>query len=344
MKAALEEIPVAGSTKTTGAAARQKRTRIGTILVPTDFSAESLKAVRYATSLLRQFDGALHLVHVHDADYSYAVPAMIAVAPMITAGEVEAYCRAALQKLSTEHARGDIAPQLHCASGRAFDEICKLAADIPADLIAISTHGHTGLKHLVLGSTTDRVVRHAPCPVLVVRDVERDFVAADAAAGREDVPLKLGNICVPVDFSVCSANGVRYAVLFAKACGARLLLVHAVQVQPFIPADRFVAYSREPSPGIIERAARMQLRKFVKSIDFDGVPHEAEVQIGRPADQICAYADAKGCDLIITSTHGLTGFAHVMLGSTAEHVVRYARCPVLVVPDRQSSSGLERTE
>ena len=339
MKAALEEIPVAGGTKTTNAAAGRKRTRIGTILVPTDFSPESLKAVRYATSLLRQFDGALHLVHVHDVDYSYALPPIVAVPPMITAGEVEAYCRGELQKLSAEHTQGGIAPQLHCASGRAFDRICKLAADIPADLIAISTHGHTGLKHLVLGSTTERVVRHAPCPVLVVRDVERDFVATDDAAGAADASLKIGNICVPVDFSACSANGVRYAVSFAKKCGAKLSLVHAVHVQPFIPADRFVAYSREPAPGIIERAARMQLRKFVKSIDFDGVPHESEVQIGRAADQICAYADAKGCDLIITSTHGLTGFAHVMLGSTAEHVVRYARCPVLVVPHRQSSSG-----
>jgi nucleotide-binding universal stress UspA family protein len=330
MKAALEEVPVAGSTNVRGSSTNRKRGRIGSILVPTDFSEESLKALRYATALLAQFEGALHLVHVHDVDYAYAVPPIISVAPVLTVGEVEAYCRGELQKLAAEHTSGDITPQLHCRSGRAFDQICSLASDTHADLIAVATHGHTGFKHLVLGSTTERVVRHAPCPVLVVREVERDFINAD----NDAAPLKLTDICVPVDFSACSANAVRYAVGFAKGCGAKLWLVHAVRVQPFVPADRFVAYSREPAPGVIERAARMQMRKFVKSIDFEGVPYETAVEIGRPADQICAFADAKGCALIITSTHGLTGFAHVMLGSVAEHVVRYARCPVLVVPHR----------
>lgn len=333
---------MAGATKSEGASAVRKRARIGTILVPTDFSDESLKAIRYATSLLRVFDGALHLVHVHDVDYSYAVPAMMAVTPMITAGEVEAYCRGELQKVATEHVRGDATSQLHCATGRAFDEICKLAAELPADLIVISTHGRTGLRHLVLGSTTERVVRHASCPVLVVREIERDFAGERDAGARAETQLQLRNICVPIDFSECSARGVRYAVWLAKACGAKLRLVHSLRVEPFIPSEPFVAYNREPAPGVIERAARIAMRKFVQAIDFDGVAYDCVIEVGRPGDRIIAQADAHRCELIIIPTQGVTGFAHVMLGSTAEHVVRQAHCPVLVVPHRERDASPRR--
>lgn len=315
-------------------ASTDPRVRIGTILVPTDFSVESLKAARYAVALLRRFDGKLHLIHVHDIDYSYAVPAMLAVSPLVTNGEVEAYCRGELQKVAATCKGMDSPPALHCQVGRAYDQICELAREISADLIVISTHGRTGLKHLLMGSTTERVVRHAPCPVLVVRERERDFVAAGGWPIDAGAPLGLGRICVPVDFSECSAHGVLYAASLAANSGARLFLIHAVQMQPFIPADRFTAYSREPSPELIERAARMEMRKFTRAIDFGGVPYESSIEIGRPGDQVCRFADAKGCELIVTSTHGTTGFAHVVLGSTAEHIVRYARCPVLVVPHR----------
>ena len=329
---------MASSRTTTASAARRKRARIGTVLVPTDFSAESLKAVRYATSLLREFEGTLHLIHVHDVDYSYAVPAMVAIAPMITSGEVEAYCRGELQKLAARYTEGDAAPQLHCATGRAFDEICKLADQLPADLIVISTHGRTGLQHLVLGSTTERVVRHASCPVLVVREMERDFAGESGASRETETQLQLRNICVPVDFSECSARGVRYAVWLAKQCGAKLRLVHSLRVEPFIPSEPFVAYDRAPAHGVIERAARIAMRQFVKAIDFEGVAYECAIEVGRAADRICAHADAHDCDVIIISTQGVTGFAHVMLGSTAEHVVRHAHCPVIVVPHRGGQS------
>ena len=213
----------------------RRRTKIGTVLVSTDFSAESLKALEYAASLVRHFGGTLHVVNVHDADYAYAVPSIAVMPPLVTSGEIENYCLGELQKLSAKYRVGTSAPRLHSRTGRAFDQICKVAGEICADLIVISTHGHTGVKHLVLGSTTERVVRHAPCPVLVVRENERDFIAPGGAKPDADEPLRINKIIVPVDFSECSLHGVRYAIAFAKMCGARLSLIHAIQVQPFIP-------------------------------------------------------------------------------------------------------------
>jgi len=61
--------------------------------------------------------------------------------------------------------------------GRPYVEITEAARDTKADMILLATHGHTGLKHVLLGSTAERVVRHAPCPVLTVRDPEHDFIA-----------------------------------------------------------------------------------------------------------------------------------------------------------------------
>lgn len=83
----------------------------------------------------------------------------------------------ALIRLADSTARqGDVPVRTATRTGRAYDEIAAAARDENADLIVISTHGYTGLKHVLLGSTTERVVRHAPCPVLVIRQHEREFI------------------------------------------------------------------------------------------------------------------------------------------------------------------------
>ncbi len=69
-------------------------------------------------------------------------------------------------------------------------------------------------------------------------------------------------------------------------------------------------------------------------IDFGGVKFETEIKFGSPAQKICRHGVKEGADLILTSTHGRTGLSHVLLGSTAEQIIRYARLPVLVVPGR----------
>jgi nucleotide-binding universal stress UspA family protein len=191
------------------------------------------------------------------------------------------------------------------------------------------------LKHLFLGSTTERVVQHAPCPVLVVREQEREFVAT----APNEQPVHIGRILVPVDFSDCSGHGLQYALEFAKARGASVVLLHVVQLVPFMPGDRFGAYEAMPGPEVLENAARAQMQKVEQETDFGGVPHETTVVIGRPADEICRCAEQLRADLVIIPTHGRTGLVHVLIGSTAKHVVRYAHCPVLVVPHRESRSS-----
>lgn len=185
----------------------RRRAQIGTVLVPTDFSEQSLTALEYAAALLRRFAGTLHLVHVAEPDYSYAVPALLTLPPSVPTTATERHNRVALKKLAKKYSAAT--PPLHMPTGRAFDQICKVASEITADLIVISTHGYGGVKHLLLGSTAERVVRHSPCPVLVVRAQKQEGAEPIAKIPKQEP--RIARILVPIDFSACATirAGVR---------------------------------------------------------------------------------------------------------------------------------------
>lgn len=316
--------------------------RIETVLVPTDFSEESFKAIAYARAFLNRFSATAHLVYVHDIDFAYAVPAMMTSSPLISGEDVERRLRKDLEKLGKQFELSGSTQARHVRTGRAYRQICEVANEIGAELIVIATHGRTGLRRLVLGSTAERVVQHAPCPVLVVREREREFLEIGKGKGAAPTVLRITTVLVPIDFSDSSREGLLYAISFARRFGASLLLLHAIQVQPFIPADGPATHERMPAPGVIERAARLRARKFLKQVDFAGVKYKMEIQSGQPAHEICRFAESANVELIITATHGQTGLAHVLIGSTAEHVVRYAHSPVLVVPTADATAQRQR--
>lgn len=154
-------------------AAKDRSLRLKVIVVPVDFSVESKKALRYASKLAAQFGSVLRLVHVVEpAPFLNDVPNVI-----ITRSEAEVSKESLnkLQSLAQEEIEELIPVQTEVRVGKPYHEIVSAAKVLGADLIVIATHGYTGLKHALLGSTAERVVRHAKCPVLVVRESERDF-------------------------------------------------------------------------------------------------------------------------------------------------------------------------
>jgi nucleotide-binding universal stress UspA family protein len=145
------------------------------ILVPIDFSAESRKALAYAVRFADQFGARIILQHVVEP---VALPDFAKSFPLLMENDkVMALAKGKLEHVAKEEA---IPPKLLdkvlVSHGSPFQEIANSARTLKADMIIISTHGYTGLKHALLGSTTERVVRHAPCPVLVVREHEHEFV------------------------------------------------------------------------------------------------------------------------------------------------------------------------
>ena len=144
--------------------------QIKRILVPVDFSDCSVHALRYAVSLAKLVDASLILLHVIDS--LIAPPEMEFVHLNIKDfnAELEKHAQAKLTKLAREHIDPTLPATPVLRHGAAWEQIKDAARERKADLIILGTHGHTGIKHMVLGSTAEKVVRLAGCPVLVVRD------------------------------------------------------------------------------------------------------------------------------------------------------------------------------
>jgi nucleotide-binding universal stress UspA family protein len=156
--------------------------RLRTILAPVDFSGYSAKALDYVRAFADQFDARVVLLHVVEPtvvpdNFGIVLPAYEEInASLVQSAE---------QKLAAlaSHASGrrEAVSTMVCV-GRAPWEAVRVAREVKADLIIITTHGYTGLKHVLMGSTAELIVRHAPCPVLTVRHPEHDFVESAAAA------------------------------------------------------------------------------------------------------------------------------------------------------------------
>ena len=141
------------------------------ILFPTDFSSFAVHALQYAVAMAYEFDATLYMLYVEevlpyipgDPERKFPDPA-----------EVEQHAHSQMDSHLEKHEA--LTAKRFVARGIPADEICEFAKAEEIDLIVMATHGRTGLKHVLMGSTTEKVVRKAPCPVLSVRHPEHEFV------------------------------------------------------------------------------------------------------------------------------------------------------------------------
>jgi nucleotide-binding universal stress UspA family protein len=304
-----------------------KRPSIRNILVPIDFSKLSIDAIKTAKRLAQRFGASIHLAHVRQFDYaanfSAPAPPFAPFSLMMYEQDGEKRVVKELNALACEY--GISSGVYHVlGAAPAFDEICRIAEKIPADLVVMPTHGRTGLKHVFLGSTAERIVQHSPCPVLVTR--------GSALQSKNGSRFRINRILVPVDFSGCSREGLRYAIGFANEFGAKIVLVHATYLGYIYWSEGTALYDVRGLQEATRESAERLMRKLVRATKFGRVRYETAFTDGSPALDICDFAKTHGVDLIITSTHGFTGLKHVLIGSIAERVVRHAPCSVLVVP------------
>ena len=302
-----------GTTKTR----RRSKLTVETILVPVDFSPASLFSIQWAKFIAQRTKASIHLLNVHDFGY----PVSNALTPPVIGSEkeIKEHLHRDLQAVALSQKLPHASFQIRV--GRPHSQICELAGEIQADLIVLSTHGRTGWERALLGSTAERVIRHAPCPVLVARPTSR---------GKSG--LKLQKIVVPTDFSACAARGLHYAIDLAKLFKAGLSLINVSQLHHDLPP--VVIYSDAALNRWAAEVAEAHMADLVRETDFEGVKFETVHKNGSPARKVCRYAVKEAADLIVTSTHGRTGLSHTLIGSTAEKISRYARSPVLIVPSR----------
>jgi nucleotide-binding universal stress UspA family protein len=290
-------------------------------LVPTDFSRTAAEALRYAVPLARQLGGQITLLHVLDWP---VVPAELGVA-LTDEVTLTRAAQAALDKLARATVPDELLAGAVVRTGRSYLEIARAAQTLKADFVVLATHGRTGVQRALLGSTAERVVRHAPCPVLTVRP---------KAGGKQPLlktpslaPL-INRLLVPVDFSARSKAAVRFATDLARTMDARLALLHVVEP---LPAN-FARHPAELAPydAELKREARQQLDALAARVPKD-LQVETLLRQDLPSQGIVEAARAWRSDLILLPTRGLTGLKYIVLGSTAEGVVRHAPCPVLTI-------------
>jgi nucleotide-binding universal stress UspA family protein len=212
--------------------------------------------------------------------------------------------------------------------GRVTGEILVQADRLKADLLVLGTHGRSGFERLALGSTTEKVLRKAACPVLTVPPGLPDAVPAAAGSFR--------NILCGVDFSSCSEQALRYALSLAQEADARLTVLHvvsgefddAVEAATAAAADRLsVADFRHQR----EAALRSRLAGLVPEPVRAYCRVESLLTHGRPWREILRVALQRRCELIVMGVQGRSAADLMVFGSTTHHVVREASCPVLTL-------------
>ena len=301
----------------------QSVVRLKHILVTTDFSEASRQALPLASELAEQFGATLTLVHVFPTALT---PELSHIGIVFEKKRLAAEARTRLTRYREQELPANLPVETLVLEGGPAHEINRFAKDSVTDLILTATHGHTGLKHVWLGSTSERIVRHAPCPVLVVREqpVPVRFPG--------DVLCRFQRILVPTDFSEASRQALRYATAFAQPCGSEVTLVHVIEPSPY---PEF-GYAHIPAKEAgLKRDAHKKLESQCEELVRAGVKASSLIRSGSAFHEIAEQARDASADLIVIATHGRGAIAHAFLGSTAERVVRHAPCPVLVVRERE---------
>ncbi len=303
------------------------------ILCPVDFSEATRFALTPALSMATEFGAELVLLHVLDYPYPH-------VGPVVQGFDIEDYYVAMEQKaveqlesLVDEEAREYASARPLVRRGSAFREIVRLAEEEKPDLIVLPTHARTGLDHVLWGSVAEKIVRLAPCPVMTV-------------SPRQEEPRPFGGerVLLATDFSKGSETALQSAVSFARHYDAELLMAHVVTVWDYDPANPDWRFPPLPSEHLsaIEARGREQLGEAGEDLIADDLNVRTILVRGfDPGMEIVRTADEEAADLIVMSTHGRTGVSHLVIGSTAEKVTRYATCPVLTVKQESAAPSLE---
>lgn len=272
------------------------------ILVPLDGSVTAEAVLPHLRRLLRRHDSEVILLSVANPP---PVEAQLAI--------VEASLSASREYITGVKARLEqqgVRVKAEARVGPPAGVILDVAEQRDVTLIAMATHGRTGLKRALFGSVAEHVLRKSPVPVLAVRPF---WTYELLPPGRtETQPFK--GILVPTDLSAASEGVLAPAVELAKLFGARLVFLNVLD-----PSGK----------GGDEGLAQARLKEFASKAR--GVETATVVDKGEPVKAILDNARFHGCDLIAMTTHGRSGVSRLVVGSVTEQVLRDATLPLLVV-------------
>ena len=295
------------------------------ILCPIDFSEHSRRALDHAVAIARWYGSSITALHV------IAPPPVPAFGPgpvMFEPAMMTSVDREQVIATLDQFVRAEAAPGVAIASavreGSAATEVLAQAGEMNADLVTIGTHGRSGFERLLLGSVTEKVLQKAPCPVLTVPSEHPGTVPAS--------PVVFKRILCPTDFSESATRALDYAVSLAQEADGDLTVLHVLP-------------NGYESTDVVADG-RMTLADFMRQREADlrerlseAVPADVAafcrvhtlMTRGKPWQEILREATERQSELIVMGVQGRAALDLMVFGSTTQHVVRQASCPVLTV-------------
>jgi nucleotide-binding universal stress UspA family protein len=286
------------------------------LVAATDLSAPARHAVERAASVALAIGAQLDLVHV-------ATPAPIERLRRL-AGQIPSDLeklmleapRNAMQELANALAqRHGVTAQVHVASGSLLTELRHRTETINADLVVLGARGASFMRHMLLGSTADRMVSKATCPMLVVKQAPHE-------------PYK--TVLVPVDFSGCSLRSIRLAQ--AVAPGAALILLHAYDV-PFEGMMEYAGVQTEQIQQYRANARQEAQQGMVALCEAAGLNPALTPTLvlhGDPSLLLVQQEQELDCDLIVMGKQGDNAVEDMLLGSVTRYALAQSQCDVLI--------------
>jgi nucleotide-binding universal stress UspA family protein len=282
------------------------------LLLPTDGSEFSEGAIREAVNLAKTCSSKLFVVSVIETNPEYE-----SIAPQLIE-KAEKETRQHLESVKNRAAKEGVDCEIIARQGEdPYKYIIDEAAKHQVSMIIMGRRGRKGLKRLMMGSVTAKVIGHSPCNVLVVPRAAR---------------LEFRKILIATDGSKYSNAAASEAVAIAKRCGASLIAASVVPYESISPLG--IVHSEmqwELITGESRKAAESNIKNVKEIAEKEDVKIEELILEGRPYEAIINAAKEKGVDLIVVGSHGRTGLDRLLMGSVTERIIGHADCAVLVV-------------
>lgn len=301
------------------------------ILVGLDGSPSAERAIRLAGAIAQRSHAEIRLIHVLDLLQSGYVSSLAPDAWASDHPDLDA--REYLVRLAHEiRTRWNVRVTVDVLKGDAADQLVSAADGFKADLLVLTSHGHGPLKRLWLGSVADRVMREATPPVLLV-PINANALAAD----------RFSHVLAPLDGSQLAERALYGAATLADLFGAKLSLLRIVEVAPqvdAVPVGVGVFPVAIVDTATLEQTAAAYLTDVASAYKFLApiIATDVLVDVNPPAQLILDYASDHKVDLIAIATHGEGGIRRLVLGSTADKLIRSGEIPVLVYKAQEAGA------
>jgi len=294
------------------------------ILCPVDFSEPSAHAIQYAIALARLHRADLTALHVYPPAF---VPPDAPVLDVRSRDDSLRTLETETAALFADASMRGLRVEVLVEPGQPAREILTHAAELPADVIVMGTHGAGGFEHLMLGSVAEKVLRKSTCPVLTVSP-QAQFAA--------DAPFR--KFVCAVDFSEWSLAALEEACALAEESRGSVTAVHVIEWPwnerpaadlegiPDVQAAALLEYRRYQ-----ETMARSRLAAVVAEVGRNRCRVDTRVSHGKPYTEVLCAAERERADLIVIGVHGRNPLDVFFFGSTTHQVVRRAPCPVLTL-------------